>query len=154
MNNEFELAGRSEFDGKTAEELLEEFLDECPIFSDDVYVNFYGACFVTMMKILPTSMRIFLWMVFNSELNKGMVTIQSLAQKRLLKECGISQVAYFNCLRDLKKHNMIRGCRAIYYINPKFAWRGTHRDRLRFIEQYPYVQNKRLTKNDLKTTEF
>lgn len=157
MNDGFEITGRSDFDSKTSEELLEEFMDECPIVSDDVYINFYGACFPAMMKILPTSMRIFLWMVFNCELNKGRVTIQSLTQKRLLKECGISQVAYFNCLRDLKKHNMIRGCRAIYYINPKFAWRGTHHNRQRFIEQYPLIQNKRLPKNnpnDLKTTEF
>lgn len=150
MSNDFEITGQTEFGGKTAEELLEEFLDECPIVSEDAYVNFYGACFPAMMKILPTSMRVFLWMVFNCELNKGRVTIQSLTQKRLLKECEISQVAYFKSLRDLRKHNMIRGCRAIYYINPRFAWRGTHRDKMRFIEQYPYIQNERLTKSALK----
>lgn len=146
MINEFETAGKAEFGGKTAEELLEEWLDECPVVADGVYVNFYGASFTSFMKILPTSMKVFLWMVFNSELEKGRVTIQSLAQKRLLKECGISQVAYFKCLRDLKKNNMIRGFRAVYYINPNFAWRGTHRNRLRFVEQYPYIQNERLPK--------
>lgn len=154
MNNDFEVTGKAEFDDKTAEELLEEFLDGCPIISDDVYVNFYGACFVTFMKIKPTSMRVFIWMVFNSELEKGRVTIQSLAQKRLLKECNISQIAYFKSLRDLKKHNMIRGFRAVYYINPRFAWRGTHRNRMRFIEQYPYIQNERMIKNDLQNDEF
>jgi hypothetical protein len=146
MSNELEVIGQTEFGEKTAEELLEEFLDECPIVSEDVYANFYGGCFPAMMKILPTSVKVFLWMVFNCELNKGRVTIQSLTQQRLLKECGISQVAYFNCLRDLKKNNMIRGCRAIYFINPKFAWRGTHRDRIRFIDQYPFVQNERLAR--------
>lgn len=154
MNNDFEVTGKAEFDGKTAEELLEEFYDGCPIFSDDVYVNFYGACFTTFMKIKPASMRVFIWMVFNSELEKGRVTIQSLTQKRLLKECKISQVSYFTCLRDLKKHNMIRGFRAVYYINPRFAWRGTHRNRMRFIEQYPYIQNERITKKDLQNDEF
>lgn len=154
MINEFEVTGKAEFDNKTPEELLEEWLDECPIVSDGVYVNFYGASFTTFMKILPTSMKVFLWMVFNSELEKGRVTIQSLAQKRLLKECNISQIAYFKSLRDLKANNMIRGFRAIYYINPNFAWRGTHRNRLRFIEQYPYIQNERLTKNDTKTENF
>jgi hypothetical protein len=154
MINEFDVTGKAEFDNKTPEELLEEWLDECPIVSDGVYVNFYGASFTTFMKILPTSMKVFLWMVFNSELEKGRVTIQSLAQKRLLKECNISQIAYFKSLRDLKANNMIRGFRAIYYINPNFAWRGTHRNRLRFIEQYPYIQNERLTKNDIKTENF
>lgn len=154
MNNDFEVTGKVEFENKTAEELLDEFLDGCPIVSDDVYVNFYGASFTSFMKILPTSMRVFMWMVFNSELDKGRVTIQSLAQKRLLKECNISQIAYFKSLRDLKANNMIRGFRAIYFINPRFAWRGSHKNRMRFIEQYPYIQNTRLTKNDLKTTEF
>lgn len=154
MNNDFEITGKAEFDDKTPDELLEEFLAGCPIISDDVYVNFYGACFTTFMKIKPTSMRVFLWMVFNSELEKGRVTIQSLAQRRLLKECNISQVAYFNSLQDLKANNMIRGFRAVYYINPRFAWRGTHRNRQRFIEQYPYIQNKRITKNDLGNDKF
>lgn len=154
MNNDFEVTGKAEFENKTAEELLDEFLDGCPVVSDDVYVNFYGASFTAFMKILPTSMRVFMWMVFNSELDKGRVTIQSLAQKRLLKECNISQIAYFKSLRDLKANNMIRGFRAVYFINPRFAWRGSHKNRMRFIEQYPYIQNTRLTKNDLKTTEF
>lgn len=154
MNNEFEMAGRAEFEGKTANEMLEEWLEGCPVISDGVYVNFYGASFTSFMKILPTSMKVFLWMVFNSELEKGRVTIQSLAQKRLLKECGISQVAYFKSLRDLKANNMIRGFRAVYYINPNFAWRGTHRNRLRFVEQYPYIQNFRLSENDIKTKNF
>jgi hypothetical protein len=154
MNNDFEVTGKAEFENKTAEELLDEFLDGCPIVSDDVYVNFYGASFTAFMKILPTSMRVFMWMVFNSELDKGRVTIQSLAQKRLLKECNISQIAYFKSLRDLKANNMIRGFRAVYFINPRFAWRGSHKNRMRFIEQYPYIQNTRLAKNDLKTTEF
>ena len=154
MNNDFEVTGKAEFENKTAEELLDEFLDGCPIVSDDVYVNFYGASFTAFMKILPTSMRVFMWMVFNSELDKGRVTIQSLTQKRLLKECNISQIAYFKSLRDLKANNMIRGFRAVYFINPRFAWRGSHKNRMRFIEQYPYIQNTRLTKNDLKTTEF
>lgn len=154
MSDEFEVTGKAEFDSKTPEELLEEWLDGCPIVSDDTYVNFYGACFTTFMKILPTSMKVFLWMAFNSELEKGRITIQSLAQKRLLKECKISQVAYFKSLRDLKANNMIRGFRAVYYINPNFAWRGTHRNRLRFMEQYPYIQNQRLSKNDIKTEKF
>ena len=153
MNNDFEITGQTEFGGKTAAELLEEFLDECPIVSDDAYVNFYGACFPAMMKILPTSVRVFLWMVFNCELNKGRVIIQSLTQQRLLKECEISQVAYFKSLRNLKKHNMIRGCRAIYYINPRFAWRGTHRDKMRFIDQYPLIQNERIPKSALNALQ-
>lgn len=152
MNNDLEMAGQVEFGEKTAEELLEEFLDGCPVVAEDAYANFYGAFFPMAMKLLPASVKVFLWMVFNCELNKGRVTIQSIAQKRLLKECEISQISYFNALRDLKKHNMIRGFRAIYFINPRFAWRGTHRDRVRFVEQYPFIQNERIAKakNDIE----
>ena len=149
MNNDFELAGQVEFGEKTAEEMLEEFLDGCPVVAEDAYANFYGSFFPVAIKLLPASMKVFLWMVFNCELNKGRVTIQSFAQRRLLKECEISQISYFNALRDLKKHNLIRGCRAIYFINPKFAWRGTHRDKLRFAEQYPFIQNERLTRDKI-----
>lgn len=150
MKNEFDFTGAAEFDGKTAEGMLNDFLDSCPVVSDDVYANLYGACFPAMSKILPKSFTVFLWMLFNCELNNGRIIIQSLAQKRLLKECGIPQVTYFNCLRDLKRNNMIRGFRAVYYINPKFAWRGTHKHRQMFIEQYPYIQNERVLKNDMK----
>lgn len=153
MRNKNDFKIPPEFGGKTAEEELEEFLNECPI-TEDAYVNIYGAYYSVMRKILPTSKDVFLWMAFNSEPDRGRVTIQSLAQQRLLKELGISQVTYFNCLRDLKKHDVIRGFRAVYFINPKFAWRGSNRRRHQFMSQYPYVQNKRLTKNDLKTTEF
>lgn len=154
MKNDFEFGGAVEFGDKTTQEMLDEFLDSCPVVSDDVYANLYGGCFSAMSKILPRSVTVFLWMVFNCELNNGRIIIQSLAQKRLLKECGISQVTYFNCLRDLKKNNMIRGFRAVYYINPKFAWRGTHKHRQMFIEQYPYIQNERIMKNDIKTADF
>ena len=153
MNNDFELSGQVEFGEKDAAVMLEEFLDGCPVVSDDVYANLYGSVFSAMMKLRPTSIKVFLWMVFNCELNKGRVTIQSLAQRRLLKECKISQVSYFNCLQDLKKHGLIRGYRAIYFINPRFAWRGTHKDKVRFIEQYPFVQNERLTKSVIMALE-
>lgn len=148
MKNEFEFTGPSEFDDKTANELYEEFMGSLPV-SEDSYVNFYGAYFMKVTEILPTSRLVFLWMAFNSELDKGRVTIQSLTQKRLLKDCKISQVAYFKSLRDLKEHNVIRGCRAVYHINPRFAWKGTHRRRLQFMEQYPYIQNERMSKKDL-----
>lgn len=154
MKSDFDFVNSPDFNDKSSKEMLEEFLDSCPVVSGDVYANFYGAYFPAMIKILPTSAKVFLWMVFNVELNNGRVIIQSLAVERLLKECEISRVAYFNSLRDLKKHNVIRGCRAVYYINPQFAWRGTYKHRRLFMEQYPYIQNERLTKNGTKTAEF
>lgn len=142
-NDDFKIP--PEFGGKTAEEELEEFLNECPI-TEDAYINIFGAYYSVMRKILPTSKDMFLWMVFNSEPDRGRVTIQSLAQERLLKELGISRVTYFSCLRDLKKHNVIRGFRAIYFINPRFAWKGSNKRRHAFMSQYPYIQNEPLNR--------
>lgn len=142
-----------EFGGKTAEEQLDEFLDECPM-TDDAYINFYGAYYSVMRKILPTSKDVLMWMAFNSEPDRGRVLIQSLAQKRLLKELGISQVTYFKCLRDLKKHDVIRGFNATYFINPKFTWRGSNKRRHIFMSQYSKLQRDRLSKNDIKTENF
>ena len=110
-NNEFDVP--DEFGCKTAEELYDEFMDECPA-TEDSYVNFYGAYYTVMRKILPTSKDVLMWMAFNCELDRGRVAIQSFNQVRLLRELGISQITFFKCLRDLKKHNVIRGCRAIY----------------------------------------
>lgn len=145
MRNKNDFGIPPEFGGKTAEEELQEFLDECPV-TDDAYVNIYGAYYSVMRKILPTSKDVFLWMVFNTEPDRGRVTIQSLAQQRLLNELSISRVTYFNCLRDLKKHNVIRGFRAIYFINPRFAWKGSSKRRHAFMSQYPYIQNEPLSR--------
>lgn len=153
MRNKNDFSIPPEFGGKTAEQRLAEFLDACPV-TDDAYINVYGAYYSVMNKILPTSRVVFIWLAFNSEADRGRVTIQSLAKERLLKECGISQVTYFKCLRDLKKYDVIRGFNAIYYINPKFTWKGSNKRRHIFMSEYPYIQNERLSRKDLKTTEF
>ena len=45
--NDFEVP--AEFGGKTDEELLQEFLDECPV-TEDSYVSVYG-----VLNVLPPS---------------------------------------------------------------------------------------------------
>ena len=54
MRNDFEFEVPSEFDDKTADELLAEFMDECPATANS-YINFYGAYYEIMRKLLPTS---------------------------------------------------------------------------------------------------
>ena len=142
MKNEFEFETPVEFEEKTPEELLEEFMDECPA-TDDTYINVFGAFYSVINKLRPTSIKIFMWMTFNCELDRGRVILQSLNQQRLLKELEISQVAYFKCLRDLKARDVIRGCDAEYFINPRFMWRGTDKRRHRFAAKYPYIENEK-----------
>ena len=142
MKNEFEFETPVEFEEKTQEELLEEFMDECPA-TDDTYINVFGAFYSVINKLRPTSIKIFMWMTFNCELDRGRVILQSLNQQRLLKELEISQVAYFKCLRDLKAHDVIRGGDAEYFINPRFMWRGTDKRRHRFAAKYPYIENEK-----------
>lgn len=142
MRKNNDLYPSPEFCDKTAEEQLEEFMDECPVTAD-AYINFYGAYYSVMRKILPTSKDVLIWMAFNCEPDKGRVFIQSLTRDRLLRELGISLVTYFKCLRDLRDHDAIRGFNAIYYINPRFVWRGTNKRRLIFMSQYPYIQSDR-----------
>lgn len=157
MRNDNEFDVPDEFGGRTAEELYDEFMDECPA-TEDSYVNFYGAYYAVMRKILPTSKDVLMWMAFNCELDRGRVAIQSFNQVRLLRELGISQITFFKCLRDLKKHNVIRGCRAIYHINPRYVWKGSNRRRHEFMSRYPYIKNERPKKgeleNDIKTENF
>ena len=149
MRNDFEFEVPSEFDDKTADELLAEFMDECPATANS-YINFYGAYYEIMRKLLPTSKDILMWMVFNSELDRGRVVIQSINQERLLRELGISQVAYFKCLKDLKVHNAIRGHSAVFHINPRYVWKGSDRRRHHFMAKYPFIENEKPKKNDIK----
>lgn len=153
MRNDFEFDVPDEFGERTAEELLAEFMDDCPA-TENSYINFYGAYYSVMRKILPTSKDILMWMAFNSELDRGRIVIQSVNQERLLRELGISQITYFKCLRDLKRHNVIRGHSAVFHINPRFVWKGSDKRRHQFMSKYPYIENEKPSKNDLKTTEF
>lgn len=153
MRKDFDFDVPDEFGCKTAEELYEAFMDECPA-TEDSYVNVYGAFYSVMRKILPTSKDILMWMAFNCELDRGRIAIQTFNQARLIRELGISQVSYFKCIKDLKEHDVIRGCRAIYHINPRYVWRGSNRRRLEFMSRYPYIKNERAVKegeNEQKT---
>lgn len=147
MRNEFEFDVPDEFGEKTAEELYAEFMDDCPA-TENSYVNIYGAYYSVMRKILPTSKDILMWMAFNSELDRGRVVIQSINQERLLRELGIPQVTYFKCLRDLKKHNVIRGHSAIFHINPRFVWKGSDKRRHQFMTKFPYIENEKPKKTE------
>jgi hypothetical protein len=139
-SNDFELP--AEFSGKTDEELLQEFLDECPVTGDS-YINIYGEYYTVMQKLLPTSRSILIWMTFNCEIDRGRVVVQSDAQSRLLKELGISLVTYYKCLRDLKANNAIRGVNARYFINPRFMWKGGDKRRKDFLKRYPTIRNEK-----------
>ena len=148
---EFEV--QDEFDGKTAEELYEEFLNECPM-TKDAYINYYGAYYSVMRKIYPTAKDILLWMAFNCEIDRGRIIMQSLNLERLLKELNIPRTTYFKCLRNLKQHDAIRGYDAIYHINPRFVWRGTDKRRKSFITKYPYLKNEKPVEDEWDNGDF
>lgn len=138
--NDFEIP--TEFSGKTDEELLQEFLDECPVTSD-AYISVYGEYFSVMGSLLPTSRNVLIWLTFNCEIDRGRVVVQSDAQQRLLRELGISLVTYYKCLRDLKEHNAIRGVNARYYVNPRLMWKGGDKRRREFLKRYPTIRNEK-----------
>jgi hypothetical protein len=140
--DDFEFDVPTEFGGKTDEELLQEFLDDCPV-TDDAYVSVYGGYYSVMQELLPTSRNILMWMAFNCEVDRGRVVVQSDAQQRMLRELGISLVTYYKCLKDLKEHNAIRGVNARYYVNPKFMWKGGDKRRREFLKRYPTIRNEK-----------
>lgn len=142
MEDNYEFEMPSEFGEKTADELLAEFMDECPA-TPDTYTNMFGAIYDVLNKLLPTSIKVLIWMSFNCELDRGRIVIQSLTRQRLLRELAISEMSYFKSLRDLKNHNAIRGCGAEYFINPRFMWRGTDKRRHIFMAKFPYVANEK-----------
>ena len=142
MTNEFDFDVPSEFVEKDGGEMLEEFLDECPA-TEDSYINVFGAYYSVLRLILPTSAKVLMWMAFNSELDKGRVIIQSKSLKRVLSELGISRTAYFNSIRDLKAYDVIRGCDAVFFLNPRYMWRGSDKRRHKFMARYPYIENEK-----------
>lgn len=142
MTNEFEFDVPSEFVEKDGGEMLDEFLDECPA-TEDSYINVFGAYYSVLRLILPTSAKVLMWMAFNSELDKGRVIIQSKSLKRVLSELGISRTAYFNSIRDLKAYDVIRGYDAVFFLNPRYMWRGSDKRRHKFMARYPYIENEK-----------
>jgi hypothetical protein len=143
----------NEFGKKSAEEMLDEFLEECPA-TEDSYINVFGAFYPVMKVLLPTSRNVLTWMAFNSELDRGRVVIQSKNLVRILSELGISRTAYFKSLKDLKEHDAIRGCDAEYYINPRFVWRGGDKRRHKFMSRYPYIDSGMPQKTEWENDEF
>lgn len=140
MNNENDFEMPSEFGGKTAQEMVGEFLEECPA-TEDSYINVFGAYYSIKIDLLPTSRMVLTWMAFNSELDRGRVVIQSINLERLLGELKISRTAYFKSLKDLKEHDAIRGGDGEYFLNPRFMWRGSDKRRRKFMTKYPYIEN-------------
>lgn len=143
MANEHEFEMPNEFGEKTAKEMINEFLEECPA-TDDSYVNVFGAYYSIMTKLLPASKNVLMWMAFNSELDRGRVVIQSKNLQRVLSELGISRTSYYNCLKDLKFHDAIRGGDGEYFINPRFLWRGGDKRRHKFMARYQYIEVENL----------
>ena len=105
MDRGYEFDAPNEFSEKTAEQMLDEFLEECPA-TEDSYINVFGAYYPVMRSLLPTSRNVLTWMAFNSELDRGRVVIQSKNLQRILLELGISRTAYFKSLKDLKEHQI------------------------------------------------
>lgn len=140
MDRGYEFESPNEFSEKTAEQMLNEFLEECPA-TDDSYINVFGAYYPVMRSIRPTSRNVLTWMAFNSELDRGRVIIQSKNLDRILLELGISRTAYFKSIKDLKDHDAIRGGDGEYFINPRLMWRGGDKRRRRFMVKYQYIEN-------------
>lgn len=138
--NDFDVP--AEFGGKSEDELLQEFLDECPV-TEDSYISIYSGYYTVMQKLLPTSRNVLVWMTFNCEIDRGRVVMQSDAQSRLIRELGISLVTYYKCLRDLKANNAIRGVNARYYVNPMYMWKGGDKRRRDFLKRYPSIRNEK-----------
>lgn len=157
MINEYEFDVPNEFDGKTAKEMINEFLDECPA-TEDSYINVFGAYYQVMKKIMPSSMRVLMWMSFNSELDRGRVVIQSLNLKRIISELEISKACYYKSISDLKEHDVIRGGEGEYFINPRYVWKGGDKRRHKFMAKYPFIEScdtvMGSSKNDIKTENF
>ena len=142
MTNNFDFEVPAEFGGKSDEQLLEEFLEECPA-TEESYVTVFGSYYPVMRAILPTSAKVLMWMAFNSELDRGRIIIQSKTLKRVLSELRISRTAYFKSIKDLKEHDAIRGYESEYFINPRLLWRGGDKRRRKFMLRYPFIENEK-----------
>lgn len=138
-----------EFSGKTEEELFDEFMNESDV-TDECYISLFGLWLRAMRGLSSAAKDLFMWMAFHSDVDKGRVSMQSFAQQTALRELGISSVTYYRCLGELKQNDLIRGGKAKYYINPRYAWRGCSSRRAKFIYRYPNIS----TGNDIKNEKI
>lgn len=142
MRNDYDFDVPTEFCDRSAQEMLDEFLDECPA-TEDSYINVFGSYYPVLCSIRPTSAKVLFWMAFNSDLDRGRVVIQSKNLKRVISDLGISRSAYFSSIRDLKEHDAIRGYESEYFINPRLMWKGSDKRRRKFMARYPYILNEK-----------
>lgn len=142
MRNDYDFDVPTEFCDRSAQEMLDEFLDECPA-TEDSYINVFGSYYPVLCSIRPTSAKVLFWMAFNSDLDRGRVVIQSKNLKRVISDLGISRSAYFSSIKDLKEHDAIRGYESEYFINPRLMWKGSDKRRRKFMARYPYILNEK-----------
>jgi hypothetical protein len=138
--NDFEMP--AEFSGKSEEELLEEFLNDCPV-TEESYISIYGGYYSVMKKLTSAAKNVLVWMTFNSELDRGRVVMQSINLQRLIKELEITEQTYYKSIASLKENDAIRGGDGKYYINPKFMWKGSDTRRRKFLNRYYGIVNKK-----------
>lgn len=125
-----------EFDDRTGEELYEEFLG-VQERSKNEFVYFYAAILDVMSSLTGAAYNLLTWLTFNCDVNSGRVVIQSHALKDALSETKISLQTYYKSMNILKELDVIKGGKAVYYINPTYAWKGTADIRNRFMRIYP-----------------
>lgn len=138
--NDFEMP--AEFSGKSEEELLEEFLNDCPV-TEESYISIYGGYYSVMKKLTSAAKNVLVWMTFNSELDRGRVVMQSINLQRLIKELEITEQTYYKSIALLKENDAIRGGGAKFYINPRFMWKGSDGRRRKFLNRYYGIVNKK-----------
>ena len=129
-----------DFSGKTEDELLEEFMNESDV-SDESYISLFGLYLRKMRQLSSAAKDLFMWMAFHSDVDKGIVSMQSFQLADCLRELDITTVTYYRCLGELKSLDFVRGGNARYYINPRIAWRGCNARRTKFVYRYPNLTN-------------
>ena len=126
----------AEFYGKTGAEAYAEFLGKIEK-SKDEFIYYYGNYYNVMRELTGAAKDLLAWLTFHCEVNTGRVFVQSMTQGNALKELGITLGTYYKALSLLKSKGIIKGSKAVYYVNPTFAWKGTGDMRAKFVRIYP-----------------
>jgi hypothetical protein len=90
-----------------------------------------------MSSLTGAAYNLLTWLTFNCDVNSGRVVVQSHALKDAMSETKMSLQTYYKSMNILKELDVIKGGKAVYYINPTYAWKGTADIRNRFMRIYP-----------------
>ena len=126
----------NDFDERSAEEIYDEYLAKNAKQAEG-YICYYADYVDVMRELSSAAKDVLTWFTFFSGMNTGRILLQSYVKEEMLRKLNITSVTFYRALGELKERDIVRGKNAKYYINPRYAYKGTTSARDGFMKVYP-----------------